>query len=123
MNPKHLADTSASARRTPRESSAELLAIENHARQQSDQRWRAAFENSTIGIMMADVSGRLFAANRAFRKMLGYTESELYRLTFLDITFEDVRRTNLRLFRGLVEGNWQQYQIEKRYRCKNGTLL
>ena len=72
---------------------------------------------------MADVSGRLFAANRAFRKMLGYTESELYRLTFLDITFEDDRRTNLRLFRGLVEGKRQQYQIEKRYRCKNGTLL
>ena len=96
--------------------------VTNQARHQSDQRWRAAFENSAIGIMMADVSGRLFAANRAFRKMLGYTESELYRLTFLDITFEDDRSTNLKLFRELVEGKRQQYQIEKRYRCKNGTL-
>jgi PAS domain-containing protein len=78
--------------------------VTNQARHQSDQRWRAAFENSAIGVMMADLSGRLFAANSAFRKMLGYTESELYRLTFLDITFEDDRRTNLRLFRGLVEG-------------------
>ena len=95
----------------------------NQARQQSDERWRAAFENSTIGIMMADVNGRLFAANRSFRKMLGYTESELYQLTFLDITFEDDRRTNLRLLRGLTEGKRQQYQIEKRYRCKNGALL
>jgi PAS domain S-box-containing protein len=97
--------------------------VTNQARHQSDQRWRAAFENSAIGIMMADVSGRLFAANRAFRKMLGYTESELYELTFLDITFEEDRSTNLRLLRGLVEGKRRHFRIEKRYRRKNGTLL
>src|SRR5512135_1413494 len=90
--------------------------VTNQARHQSDQRWRAAFENSAIGIMMADVSGRLFAANRAFRKMLGYTESELYELTFLDITFEEDRSTNLRLLRGLVEGKRRHFRIEKRYR-------
>jgi hypothetical protein len=28
----------------------QLMAIENHARQHSDERWRAAFENSAIGI-------------------------------------------------------------------------
>jgi len=73
--------------------------------------------------MMADVSGRLFAANKAFRRMLGYTESELYQLTFLDITFEEDRSTNLGLLRGLVDGKRQHFQIEKRYCCKNGTLL
>jgi PAS domain S-box-containing protein len=99
------------------------LRVMNQARQQSDERWRTAFENSAIGIMMADLNGRLFAANRVFRKMLGYTESELYQLTFLDITFEEDRGTNLRLLRGLVEGSRQHFQIEKRYRCKDGTLL
>src|SRR5712691_733671 len=97
--------------------------VTNQALQQSDQRWRAAFENSAIGIMMADASGRLFAANRAFRKMLGYTESELHQLTFLDITFKEDRSTNLRLLRELVAGKRQHFQIEKRYRCKDGTLL
>jgi len=97
--------------------------VTNQALKQSDQRWRAAFENSAIGIMMADVSGRLFAANKAFRRMLGYTESELYQLTFLDITFEEDRSTNLGLLRGLVDGKRQHFQIEKRYCCKNGTLL
>src|SRR5215470_10430556 len=28
----------------------QLMAIENHARQQNEQRWRTAFENSAIGI-------------------------------------------------------------------------
>src|SRR5512147_2161388 len=77
---------------------------QDQAREQSDQRWRAAFENSGIGIIMADFAGHLFVANTAFLNMLGYTESELYRLTFLDITYEADRKRNLELIRELVEG-------------------
>src|SRR5215468_7661788 len=51
----------------------QLMAIENHARQQNEQRWRTAFENSAIGITMADFTGHLFAANCTFLNMLGYT--------------------------------------------------
>jgi PAS domain S-box-containing protein len=97
--------------------------VKNEARQQSDERWRAAFENSAIGIMMADVNGRFFAANRAFRNMLGYSERELYQLTFLDVTYEEDRHSNLKLVRELVEGKRRRFQIEKRYRCKDGALL
>jgi len=66
-------------------SSKTQTSLKHEARQQSDERWCAAFENSAIGIMMADVNGRLFAAKRMFRNMLGYSELELYQLTFLDI--------------------------------------
>ena len=44
-------------------SSKTQTSLKNEARQQSDERWQAAFENSAIGIMMAVVNGRLFAAN------------------------------------------------------------
>ena len=44
-------------------SSKTQTSLKNEVRQQSDERWQAAFENSTIGIMMADVNGRLYAAN------------------------------------------------------------
>ena len=37
----------------------------NQALQLDDQRWRAAFENSGIGIAMADFAAFFFAANRA----------------------------------------------------------
>jgi PAS domain S-box-containing protein len=68
---------------------------ENRSHLQSDWRWRTAFENSGIGIIMADFTGRLFVANSAFVNMLGYTESELYRLTFIDIRYEKDRDRNL----------------------------
>ena len=94
----------------------------NSARRQQDRRWRTAFENSGIAIIMADFDGRIFVANGSFREMLGYNESELYQLTFLDITCEEDRQRNVELIQELVEGRRQNFQIEKRYRRKDGTL-
>jgi len=104
-------------------SHAESAATHVEARQQVEQRWRTAFENSAIGITMADFGGHFFAANSVFRTMLGYTESELYQLTFLDVTYEEDRKANQELVRELVEGKRQHFQIEKRYRRKDGTLV
>jgi len=97
--------------------------LSGEARQRFDQRWRATFENSAIAMMMADFTGRIFAANETYRKMLGYTESELYRLTFLDITHEEDRAANLRLVKELQDRKRQHFQIEKRYRHKDGSLI
>jgi len=72
---------------------------------------------------MAAFNGRYFAANSAFRKMLGYTEAELYRLTFDEVTYEGDREANLLLASELAKGNRQHFEIEKRYRRKDGTLL
>jgi two-component system, LuxR family, sensor kinase FixL len=104
-------------------SHAESAAAYAEARQQVEQRWRTAFENSANGIAMADFAGRFFAANSVFRNMLGYTESELYQLTFLDVTYEEDRKANKELVRELVEGKRQHFQIEKRYCRKDGTLV
>jgi PAS domain S-box-containing protein len=91
--------------------------------QQSEQRWQTAFENSAIGIMLRDRADRFFAANKALRNMLGYTESELYQLCQLDITYEEDRELNLELIGELWEGMRQHFQIEKRYARKDGTLV
>jgi PAS domain S-box-containing protein len=91
--------------------------------QQSEQRWQTAFENSAIGIMMRDRADRFLAANRAFRNMLGYSESELCQLCQLDVTYEEDREPNLLLIGELWEGKRQHFQIEKRYRRKDGTLV
>jgi len=93
------------------------------ALRQSEQRWRTAFENSAIGIMMRDREGRFIAANSAFQNMLGYTESELCQLNFMDVTYEEDRKANLELVGEILEGKRQHYQIEKRYRRKDGALL
>ena len=93
------------------------------ARRRVDKRWRTAFENAAIGIVMADFNGRYFASNSAFRNMLGYTERELYRLSFDEVTCEGDRDANVLLASELTEGKRQHFEIEKRYRRKDGTLF
>ena len=91
--------------------------------EQNEQRWRTTFENSAIGIMMRDGEGRFIAANSVFQNMLGYTESELCQLNFMDVTYEEDRKADLELAGEILEGKRQHYQIEKRYRRKDGALL
>jgi len=104
-------------------SHAEFAAAHSEASQHIERRWRTAFENSTIGIAMADLAGRFFATNSVFRNMLGYTESELYQLTYLDVTYEEDRKGNQELVGQLVEGKRQHFEIEKRYCRKDGALV
>ena len=103
--------------------SLRTLAIENRALRQNEERWRTAFETSVIGMMMADAGGRYFAANKAFQTTLGYTEAELCQLSFAEVTYEEDRQLNLELVKELLEGKRQHFQIEKRYRRKDGTLV
>jgi formate hydrogenlyase transcriptional activator len=92
------------------------------ALRKSEERWRSVYENSAIGVALTDLNGRFLAVNRAYEGMLGYTEEELRKLTFLEITEEDYRDANRELVSELLEGKRQQFQIEKQYRRKGGTL-
>jgi formate hydrogenlyase transcriptional activator len=92
------------------------------ALRKSEERWRSVYENSAIGVALTDLNGRFLAVNRAYEKMLGYTEEELRKLTFLEITEEDYRDANWELISELLEGKQQQFQIEKQYRRKDGAL-
>jgi formate hydrogenlyase transcriptional activator len=93
------------------------------ALQRSEERWRAVFEKSEIGVALTDENGRFLAVNRAYEKMLGYTEDELRKLSFFDVTPEEFRQPNRTLATEMWTGNRQQYQLEKPYRHKDGNLV
>ena len=93
------------------------------ALQKSEERWRAVFENSAIGVALTDMRGRFLTTNSAFQKMLGYTEEEMGGLTFLEITHENDREANWQLVTELLDGKRRQFQIEKQYRRKDGSLV
>ena len=108
----------------PPESSADEALSEAHARiVQSEERWRSVFENSAIGVVLADLNGRIIAANPVFLNMLEYTEEELGQFSFIDITVEEDRKLNRVLVEELLTGKRKQFQVEKRYRRKNGNTV
>jgi len=89
----------------------------------SEKLWRSVFENSVIGVALTDLDGRFIATNSAYQLMLGYTDEELQQLRFLDITAEEYRERNWSLVEELLAGKRRQFQIEKRYQRKNGSLV
>ncbi len=97
--------------------------LAEEALRKSEERWRSVFENSAIAVALTDLSGRFLATNSAYQKMLGYTDEELGRLTFLDLTHENYRESNWQLVTELLEGKRRQFRIEKQYRRKDGSSL
>ncbi len=87
------------------------------------EQWRAVFEKSAIGVALTDVNSRFLVVNRAYEKLLGYTEEELRKLSFFDITPEEFRGSNLGLATELWSGKREQYELEKPYRRKDGSLV
>ena len=103
---------------------SEYALLEAHANlARSEERWRSVFESSAIGVALTDLNGRFIATNPMFQKMLGYTEQEFAQLRFLDITVEEDRELNSALVAELLDGKRRQFQIEKQYRRKNGSLV
>jgi PAS domain S-box-containing protein len=89
----------------------------------SEERWRAIFENSAVGIAMVDSNGRLIAANPAMQRMLDYTADELLTLSLPNLTHDDDFLLSRGSMAELVEGTRQQYDMQKRYRRKNGSVI
>src|SRR6476620_5426160 len=93
------------------------------ALRKSEERWRSVFENSAIGVTPTDLNGRFLATNPIYQKMLGYTEEEFQTVSVVDITHEDCREASRALAKELLEGKRDQFQIEKQYRRKDGSLI
>src|ERR671924_1640094 len=100
----------------------EVLARQSNNKLMQDC-WRGVFESSAIGIAVCNVMGRFVATNPAFQQMLGYTDEELRELSSRHITFEGDRETNQRLVNELLAGQRTHFEMEKRYRGKDGRLI
>jgi PAS domain S-box-containing protein len=93
------------------------------ALQQSEERYRAIFDNAGVGIDMVDLDGRFIQVNRALADMLGYSSEELKHLTAFDITHpEDVEMSREHL-EALITGDIDSCRIQKRFIRKDGAEL
>ncbi len=90
---------------------------------ESQERFRAAYENAPIGMALVGRDGRFLTVNRALCQIVGFTEEELLTRTFQDITHPDDLEEDLANVRRLLEGAIHSYQIEKRYFHKRGQLV
>jgi diguanylate cyclase (GGDEF)-like protein/PAS domain S-box-containing protein len=84
---------------------------------------RSAFDDVGVGMALLDTQGRLIEANRAMRRMLGYSEEELRGMSFRDFIHPGDEEAGVASFRELVSGARDHYQAERRYVRKDGGVV
>ncbi len=103
------------------------LAIERKQTEQSlhesEERFRATFEQAAIGICHVAPAGQFLRFNRRFCEISGYTERELQSLTFQAITYPEDLPADLHNLHHLLQGQISTYVSEKRYIRKDRTVI
>lgn len=89
----------------------------------SEARFRTIFTGAAIGIVISGLDRRIVRANPAYEQLLGYPEAELRAMSFPALTDPAYAAIDGAYFRELVAGERESYQIEKRYRRKDGAQV
>ena len=93
------------------------------ALRESEQRFRGAFDDTGVAMVITDVDNRFVRVNAAFAKMLGYAPSEMLHMLMVDVIHPDDRATGYAQRERLLGGLSNFFQIEKRYLHRDGRVI
>ena len=100
-----------------------LAKMAKAAMEESEERFRQAFEFAGIGMAIIGLDGRWVRVNRAICDIVGYSADELMRKTFQDITHPADLNADLHHVKELLDGVVKSYQMEKRYFHREGHVV
>lgn len=89
----------------------------------SENQFRGAMENSGVGMALVLLDGHWYKVNRALCEILGYSEEELQKLTFWDVTYPEDIPVSMEYAEKLKKGEVNFYHIDKRYIGKQGNII
>jgi two-component system sensor kinase FixL len=103
----------------------DVTALKHAERQlrESEERFRGAFDHSSIGIAVVSPEGRWVRANAALTAILGYSEADLRATTFPALSHPDDRSATLELLQRALTGEINHYELETRYVHKDGRTV
>jgi diguanylate cyclase (GGDEF)-like protein/PAS domain S-box-containing protein len=90
---------------------------------ESEARFRNAFDAAAIGMAIVSLDGKWLQVNPPLCRMLGYSEPDLKKLTFQDVTHPDDLAADLDYVEQVLRGEIPSYQMEKRYFHKDGHVV
>ena len=93
------------------------------ALRKNEEQMKAIILNAPIGIAWSDANSVFLSANESFCRTLGYSEEELRKLTFKDITHPEEISGSVSKMQELIAGKIQFFSQEKRYIKKDKTVI
>jgi PAS domain S-box-containing protein len=89
----------------------------------SEERFRAIFESTTLGIKVLDLDGNILQTNPAFQRMLGYSNAEFFGRHYTDFLFPADIPQALKLLKDLKISGATQYLFEHRAVTKDNSIV
>ncbi|MEJ6480828.1 PAS domain S-box protein [Nostoc punctiforme UO1] len=93
------------------------------ALRESEERFRAMFNQAAVGITLVALDGKFIQVNPALSEITGYSPEELMQITFEEITHPDDLAVDLENARRVLTKEISGYSLEKRYICKDGSIV
>jgi len=90
---------------------------------ESETRFRATFEQAAVGVAHVSTEGKFLRVNRKFCQIVGYSEEEMFGLSFQEITHADDLTDDLVFVGELLNGERESYAMDKRYYRKDGAIV
>ncbi|MFN6583285.1 MAG: histidine kinase dimerization/phosphoacceptor domain -containing protein [Aulosira sp. ZfuVER01] len=90
---------------------------------ESEQRFRATFDQAAVGIAHVGIDGRWLLVNQRLCDIVGYTSQELELRTFQDITYPGDMEASLKYVEQVLVGDIPTFSLEKRYLCKDDSIV
>ena len=84
---------------------------------------RKIFEYALVGKATIDLNGNWLKVNKSLCNTFGYTEEELLRLNFKDITYPEDTNIGLEAVKQMIDGKIDHYKTNKRYLSKSGEII
>jgi PAS domain S-box-containing protein len=89
----------------------------------SQASFMGAFENSTVGMALVSIDGKLIEVNDRFCEIFGFSHKELALIKIDDLSHPDEIGKNNHLVKGLLEGKKKAVNFEKKFISKNSSLI
>ncbi|HEY9747754.1 MAG TPA: PAS domain S-box protein [Allocoleopsis sp.] len=90
---------------------------------ESEQRFRATFEQAAVGIAHVGLDGRWLRVNQKLCSIVGYDRLELLNSTFQEITYPADLNADLERVQQVLAGIIPTFSMEKRYIRRDGSLI
>jgi PAS domain S-box-containing protein len=91
--------------------------------QESEERFRAMFEHSAVGIGIMGLDRKVIDANPAICRIYGSTREEMIGSNAADVTYPEDNPEAIRLMDELIAGTRDSYEVDRRYIRKNGEVF
>jgi diguanylate cyclase (GGDEF)-like protein/PAS domain S-box-containing protein len=94
-----------------------------HEEEKINEQFKLFFERQLVGMAITSPQKGWLKVNDKLCSMLGYSHDEFRAMTWADMTHPEDLQANIEKFNLLLNGDIDEYALEKRFVHKNGTVV